>query len=106
MIKTFQSKIPLSITQSYAICLDAGSKLDHWQLNFADETQGSIEWMVKPALGFSSYVRVYLRQQREEYTLVTVYVNRKYMIIDPFGKCEKMFMQLAREIEKLANTSQ
>jgi hypothetical protein len=101
MIRTFEYKIPFAVRKSFKVSLDSGNEIPNWDLLVSDEDEGIIEWKKKSLFVFGSpMIRLYLRQQRPTYTLVTVYVNHPYLPIDPFKLCERMYRKLEMKLNQ------
>lgn len=101
MIKTFEHKIPFDSRRSFKVCQECGNKIPKWQSTITNENEGILEWKVKPFIGLSSFIRVFLRQQRPEYTLLTIYVNRPFRFIDPFKKSEKIYRDIETQLKEI-----
>lgn len=101
MIETFEHKIPFKLSTSFKMVLECGNTIPHWKLVQKDEVVGLIEWQQLFLLGLCmSKIRVYFKQQRPDYTLVTVYVNRPLQFIDPFKRVENVNRKLASKLSE------
>ncbi len=95
MIRTFEYKIPFEFHKSFSVILESGNAIPTWELVISDEKEGMIEWRQKSWIGYCApMMRLYLKQQRPTYTLVTIYVNHPCLIVDPFNLSERMYKKL------------
>ena len=102
MIHTFEYKLPLPGKDSFVVCRECGLTIPRWRLQTINEQEGYIEYKVYSLLGVPSYVRLYLRHQRPEYTLITIYINRPFRPIDPFAQCNKIYHDLKARLDQVA----
>jgi len=105
MIKNFEYKISRNLQESFEIVRMSGSKIPGWKLVGADRKLGVIEWRQSfwSVLGYSK-IRVYLKEPRENYTLLTIYIKRPLQIIDPAKMFQRVYKKLVNAIEnKLTN---
>ncbi len=105
MIKNYQYKIPFQLAESLDIILDCVKEVPQWNLVILEEQAGVVEWKQKvwPRLGVTK-IRAYLREPRPRDTLVTLYINRPFMLADPFKTCDRTFETLEAKLNDKINT--
>lgn len=101
MIKNFEYKIPFGSTESFTTVLECVDEVSDWELVISDKKAGVIEWKQKALLGLLvSRIRIYLREPRPKDTLLTIYVHRPFLIVDPLKSCEKAYTILAAKLNE------